>query len=135
MPRKYTPRSLVPVELLSSQRVIPSENWECSRFVTWLDRQQQAKRVILYSHIANETRGPKQRLSNWRLGTRRGVPDYVIVLPGGQCVWVEMKRIERHDSHVSKDQREWIAALSPHAAVCYGSDAAIRFVTAYLGAI
>jgi hypothetical protein len=34
---------------------------------------------------------------------------------------------------VSKEQQEWVAALAPHAAVCYGSDAAIRFVSTYFG--
>ena len=128
LPRKPS-RQLVPVELLTGTKVIASERWECTRFVAWLDRQAQSKRVILYSHIANEARLSSTRRTNWKLGTRAGVPDYVIVLPGGQCVWVEMKRADK--GTVSKEQREWVAALAPHASVCYGSDAAIRFVSGY----
>jgi hypothetical protein len=121
-------RELCPPELLSGP-VIPKESWEQARFVNWLERQKEAGRIKLFSHVANERRGSAARLAAWKLGTRKGVPDVVIVLPDGQCVWVEMKRVR--NSVTTKEQREWVTALTPHACVAIGSDQAIRFVSKY----
>jgi hypothetical protein len=86
--------------------------------------------VTLFSHIANENPGRPARLQAWRLGTRGGVPDYVIVLPSGQCVWVELKRTSI--SRTSKEQLAWVKALAPYAKVCNGSEAAVSFVLKHL---
>lgn len=122
-------RALVPPEMLTTQ-YCPSERWECARFVNWLERQLDEQRIAAFSHIANESSRYNERLANWRLGTRAGVPDYVIVLLTGQCIWIEMKRAER--SRVTKAQQQWIDVLAPHASVCYGADSAIVFVERYL---
>ena len=127
--KRYTGRQLVPIELLSGD-VVPSERWECARFVTWLEQMQQNKAILLFSHIANEATSGHARRMNWKTGTRAGVPDYVIVLPDHQCIWVEMKKVRY--GRPTKTQLEWIAALAPHARVCYGSDEAIGFVSQYL---
>lgn len=109
---------------------MPSERWECSRFVAWLEYMQQNKRILCFSHVPNAAASRSQRLANWKLGTNAGVPDYVIIMPNHQAIWVEMKRVQH--GKPTKPQLAWIAALAPHARVCYGSDEAISFVTSYL---
>lgn len=128
--RSTRKRELVPPELLSG-KVNPSESWHAARFVAWLERQLEAGRIRLFSHIANERRGPRERLNAWKLGTRAGVPDYCIVLPDSRVVWVELKRKQR--GYVTKAQREWLEALRPHAVIAQGSDEAITFVSRYFG--
>lgn len=109
--------------------VIPSEDWESKKFVNYLEWQRELGNVVLFSHLPLETRSKAQRIKNHALGTRAGVPDYVVVLPGGRVVWVEMKRIK--GGRVSPEQRVWLSALGVHACVAHGADEAVAFMSSF----
>ncbi len=100
---------------------VPSEELECTRLVDYL-----RSRGLRFTHIPNSTNNKKQGVKNKRMGTSPGVPDYLILLPKGGCLWIEMKR--RAGGRVSEEQKEWIAALSKMpftlAYVCNGFDEA-----------
>lgn len=59
------------------------------------------------------------------MGVRRGVPDYIIVIPGwfrgckeNKLIFIEMKRQPGGGSSISDKQKIWIAALNK----CEGVD-------------
>ena len=100
---------------------------ECQRLVTWLDLHR-----IKFSHLAQSTFTG----NNWgvitrnrQLGVRKGVPDYIIILPARCLLFIEMKKAK---GTVSWEQREWIKELNDCrgvvAAVCYSADEAIEII-------
>jgi len=123
---------------------IPLEDHEAEVFATWLFAVSNRKVVgrpgiVLYTHIPNETRttmGVAKKLK--RQGVKKGFPDYAIVvdtLDGDRCLLgVELKRIE--GGTVSKEQKDWIAALSSidnvDATASKGADAAIAYVEQFI---
>jgi hypothetical protein len=108
----------------------PIEDLECYAFVKKLEELKDNGKVILFSHIPNETytRSWKVRNNNKAKGVRKGIPDYCIVTKS-QLLFVEMKRTQ--GGVLSVDQLAWIEALNDvgvKARVCYGSTEAIEFV-------
>lgn len=104
-----------------------TEFQECRVFVEYL---QLNKKVLLYSHIPNETytKSWNQKRKNTAMGVKSGVPDYVI-LTRKKCLFVEMKRKKGNKSTPAQDT--WISTLNRlgiPARVCYGADEAIKFV-------
>ena len=78
----------------------------CSDFARYLDR-----RGFLYTHAPlGGARDPKEAARLKAIGTKRGVPDFLIFDAGPRGVAVEMKR-ERGGT-VSLQQKAWIEALS-----------------------
>lgn len=105
---------------------VASEYAESVIFANWL-----RARGLTFSHIPNSTYTPSHaaKAKNKAMGVSKGVPDYLILLPG-RVVFVELKR--RHGGRVSPEQLEWGEALVRSGAffsVCYGALEAISFVT------
>lgn len=112
---------------LKAKKLIPLEEQEQMRFVTWLRVNK-----IRHIHIANERMCSvvyKKKLK--ALGTYAGFPDLMIFLPN-RTLFIEMKRSDKRLSRVSKEQSEWLEFLNlldeGSARVCYGADEAISFV-------
>src|SRR5512139_2703436 len=108
---------------MNTKTYYPSEAYESQRFVAWLEAQG-----LLFSHIPNESPSKRQAIKNKRLGTRRGVPDFLVLVPG-KVIFVELKR--QRGGRVSPEQKIWVAALTAAgcpAKVCCGAQEAIEFV-------
>lgn len=108
----------------------PSEYDECKAFVEYLDIQQRMGKVLLYTHIPNETftKSWMVKAKNRIMGVRKGFPDYVVITYKN-AYFIEMKRIK--DSQTSPEQKEWITWLNKmglNAKVCKGADEAIEFI-------
>jgi hypothetical protein len=102
----------------------PSEDYECQVFVRWLDSKK-----LKFSHLPLET--PCTAIQSARLkkmGVRKGVPDYLIVV-GSKLVFVEMKKV---GGRVSPEQVAWLKTLATvggvYTYVCYGAEDAIARV-------
>lgn len=111
----------------------PSESYEAVRFVEWLE---QADPPILFSHIPSGmfSRSWKTIAKNKREGLRRGLPDYLLILPNNKLIFVEMKRLK--GGRVSPEQKIFIEALTRcdiEARVCLGAEEAINFVKEMMG--
>lgn len=111
-----------------------SEYEECLVFVEYLKLMQSSNKVLLYSHIPNETYTTSwnQKIKNKQMGVVPGIPDY-IVITHKQIVFVEMKRLKGNKS--SKAQDEWIKTLNAigiPAKVCYGAGEAIEFIEEHI---
>lgn len=111
-----------------------------------LVRWMELKR-LRFSHIPQETfiPGPARFAilgKNKRMGVRKGVPDYIIMLPGPgkdlqlgyRLLFIEMKRKGRDKtiSDIKPEQKEWIDALNlvpgVKAMICFGYDAAVAAI-------
>lgn len=107
---------------------LPNEYQECVTFSDWL-----LMSGYKYTHIPNETyttfMGTKMK--NKRMGVKKGIPDYMIVVPNKGLVFIEMKR--QKGGKVSPEQKEWIEELNKidniEATVCYGAEQAIEFIS------
>ncbi len=71
-------------------------------------------------------------------GRKRGVPDIFLPVPkNGFCgLFIEMKKPKQLKPTITKEQRQWIDALSKQgyrAVVCYGFEEARRAICEYLG--
>lgn len=105
---------------------------ECQRLATWLDLHR-----IKFSHLAQSTYAQQAfGQKNWgiitrnkQLGVRKGVPDYIIILPARCLLFIEMKAAK---GVVSWEQRDWIKELNDCrgvvAVVCYSADEAIDLI-------
>ena len=130
------------------------EDQHCIAFTNWLEVQK-----LKFSHIGNENglswSNPKQAMilgaKLKRLGLRKGLPDFIILTERG-TLWVEMKdpklklksgdpltewkEGQKERGGVKFEQKEWILALnatpSAQAAVCYGADEAVKFVSKFI---
>lgn len=98
-----------------------SEYTECLTLVDYLETLRNQGKVILFTHIPNETftKSWSVKAKNMRMGVRRGFPDYVIITQKGM-LFIEMKA---RKGKLSEDQTEWLEYL-PNAYVCYGFDEA-----------
>lgn len=110
--------------------VVPSEDYETKCFVNWLQRQKDTGLIQQYSHLPLEARSRAQRIKNHALGTRPGVPDFLIVLPGPRFLFVEMKRVR--GGRVSAEQKRWLEAIGEYGKVCRGAQEAISFVECFM---
>lgn len=102
---------------------IPLEDEDCEALVRWMSLKR-----LRFGHIANENKAESRRVAairgakRYRMGVRKGVPDYVIVIPAGanrpqRLLFLEMKRKKSVPSDVSPEQREWLADLGACAGV------------------
>lgn len=111
------------------KRKAPSEALEALRLVDYL-----RMKGLKFSHVPNESSSKKQGIKNKRAGTSKGVPDYLILLPGNGVLWLELKRTK--GGRVSPEQKDWIAALSKlpgqFAYVAYGFEDAKKIVEKHL---
>jgi len=100
---------------------VPSEDHECTVFAAWLELLKTQGKLEHFSHIPNETpTSPIQAARLKRLGVRRGVPDYLLIVAGRVC-FVEMKRAD--GGRLSVQQNDWLRALraaGARTAVCAG---------------
>ncbi len=88
----------------------PPEDFEAKLLAAWLDGVS-----VLYTHVPNG--GNRSRVTGALLkamGTKRGVPDYLIFTPNasGRPTALELKRQDGRPSDVTKEQGEWLHALS-----------------------
>lgn len=119
-----------------------TEHYEAIALKQYLDILVTQKKVVCYSHIANETfiRSFATRRIHIAEGKHAGVPDYIVVTPHG-ILFIELKRIK--GSIVSDKQTAWIKAINNvgnylgnkdsdcdtvHAAVVKGFDEAKKFL-------
>lgn len=105
----------------------PSETQECIALASWLDR-----RSVIYTHVPmGGVRTQQGGTILRRMGTKAGVPDYLIftpppLMPDVRGVAIEMKR--RKGGVVSPKQEKWLAYLSAigwHALVARGFSEAL----------
>ena len=92
----------------------------------WLER-----RDIPHTHIANEGNGDFRRgAMNKALGVSSGFPDYLIFLPNGHNVAIELKEPSGKNKATPK-QWEWLTTLAKrgfYTAVCTGAGKAVEFL-------
>lgn len=113
----------------------PTETQDCMALVEWME----AKR-LRFSHVPQETytKSWSIKVKNKRMGVRKGVPDYLIILPQddrhetSRLLFIEMKRKGTSPSDVSPEQRAWLADLNDvlgvTGVVCKGLDEAIAAI-------
>lgn len=89
-------------------------------------------------HVPNgEKREPWVGRKLELMGVKRGVPDLMLLVPRGgfHGLLLEMKRIDKNMSDLSKDQRRFLAFENVQGfATCvgFGSEDAIKKITAYM---
>jgi hypothetical protein len=111
-----------------------TEDEECEMLVTWLDELIMINKLVLFTHIPNETytESNNAKRKNKMLGVRPGFPDYAI-LTTKHFIVVEMKR--KKGGVVSSYQQGWIdqfTAVGIPAKVCNGFLEAQAFIVQYL---
>lgn len=125
----------------------PTETQDCYALTEWLELQVRLGRVRCFSHVPQETytKSWAVKTKNRRMGVRKGVPDYLVVIPTRatrhqldgttrtmRLLFVEMKRKNASPSDTSPEQLSWIAALGQvagvEARVCKGYDEAVAFI-------
>jgi len=102
-----------------------AEYREAVKFSQWL-----SVRNIRHSHIVNEQPNKQRAIAEKRMGKSKGFPDYVVFLPNGVNVAIELKRYDK-PAKASKEQIEWLKYLSTRGfqcAVCHGSLEAVNFL-------
>jgi len=114
----------------SSALPIPTEDDECMLLAPYLELLQNQGKIVLYTHIPNETytTSMKQKTRNKKMGVTRGFPDYII-LTKSKGIAIEMKRSK--GGHLSVEQAQWIEGLKAVGmigAVCWGFDEAREFI-------
>lgn len=106
----------------------PSEDWEQTQFVSWLESQEYK-----FTSIPNSTftRSWSQKAKNKRNGLRPGFPDMAVLLKSGGLMFVELKRVS--GGKLSPEQKVWLEELNKAgvpAVVARGSQEAIEKVIA-----
>ena len=108
----------------------PTEYDECLVFADWL-----TLKGFRFSHLAQETftKSWGIKMKNKKMGVKKGVPDYIILLPEKGIVFVEMKRTK--GAAEKPEQIEWINAINAlpnsDAKVCYGANQAIDYISSF----
>lgn len=104
---------------------VPSEDFESTSFAGWLELQIAQGAPVKFTHIPNETpTSPIQAKRLQRMGVRRGVPDYMLIICN-KLVFIELKRAE--GGKISVHQQQWLDALTAAgvgAHVCEGASEA-----------
>lgn len=121
---------------MASKPFTPSEDHESVSFVGWLELKIGQGASIKFSHIPNETpTSPIQAKRLQRMGVRRGVPDYVLIVRN-KLVFIELKRTV--GGRVSPAQQSWLDCLHMagiDAHVCKGAAEAKALVLNLLDAV
>ena len=118
---------------------IEREGPQQRNFFTWLHWAHRDVYALAF-HIPNGGQRHKAIARKMKgEGVKKGVPDIMIALPRGDWsgLFIEFKAARPHSASVSKEQKEWIAALNRVgylAVVCRGVDEAKKAVEAYLQA-
>lgn len=108
--------------------VVPTEDYEGECFALWLETEGYK-----FSHLAQNTftRSWSVKAKLKRAGVKRGIPDYLVLLPN-LALFIELKRVR--GGKLAPEQREWIEALNriPGCAahVAKGFEAAKKIVLA-----
>lgn len=93
------------------------ERTKCKQFISLFDRLQELNIIskeILIFHIANEAPTSKlHRISQYQMGKKAGVPDYLIVMPIIKVAYIEFKADDK--CKLSPTQQEF-------ASVCHKYD-------------
>ena len=110
--------------------LVPTESQEAETLAQYLLLMQRTGKILLYSHIPNETytQSWSTKKRNKREGVTKGVPDYIIVTDK-KVLFIELKRPK--GSVTSFEQKEWIDNLSgkkTQAVVCKGWNTAKEFI-------
>lgn len=106
-----------------------AEYREACTFHDWLELRHFA-----HTHIVNEQPNQKRAIAEKKMGKSKGFPDYLIFLPNGKNVAVELKRFDKK-AYASPEQKEWLARLARHGfncAICHGASQAIEYVQSLL---
>jgi VRR-NUC domain len=119
-----------------SKPFTPSEDHESVSFANWLELKiSEGASIEKFSHLPLETHtSPIQAKRLQRMGVRRGVPDYLIVVKN-RIVFIELKRA--HGGQVSPAQTAWLDALGRAGAVvavCEGASEAKKLISNLLDA-
>ena len=88
----------------------PLEDVESTMFAQYLQALQLQKKVLDYTHTANETytKSWGTKMKNKRMGVTKGIPDFIIVTKKA-LVFIEMKRVK--GGVISPEQKSWIESL------------------------
>lgn len=87
-------------------------------------------RQIPHTHIVNEQPNKKRAIAEKKMGKSKGFPDYLIFLPNGVNVAIELKRFDE-PAKASKEQIAWLKLLVSRGfegAVCHGAHEAVQFL-------
>lgn len=118
--------------LTNQSNHIYTEDQESTALASYLRALEDEGSIEVYSHIHHEAYSPslRARQIKKRLGTRRGVPDYIIVT-GKEIIFLEMKKRGFTASDVKDDQIIWLTALEGKVAttaICGGFQEAKQFL-------
>lgn len=113
---------------------IPSEHEEQAAVVKWFDETYHDQgRIYAIPNGGNRSHAYTQHLH--AEGMRKGAPDLVVALHGGQVLWIEMKRANKLLSRLSHEQNvehDTLRALGHTVFVCYGAKQAIEDIAQYM---
>ena len=126
-----------------SIRITPTEQDECITFVDWTKTIKVKNQQVVYLydcifHFANESkRSDFDRIMMARIGTKKGVSDYIITVPVSEYhgLFIEMKK-RRGSAKPSKEQIEFIQRMKEMGywgVFAYGAEDAIDHTINYLG--
>lgn len=113
---------------------LPTEDEECFLLKEYLDILVKQKKVMMYTHLAQETftKNWGTKMKNKKLGVHPGFPDYCILFQH-KAIFIEMKRIR--GGVLSKEQMNWQQGLYKvgiQSVVCNGFDEAKKFIETIL---
>jgi hypothetical protein len=114
----------------ATEQILLTEHEEAVLLADYLDMMQKMGKVILYSHVPNETYTKSWMIKrrNKAEGVHKGVPDYIIIVKH-KVLFIELKRTK--GSETSIEQRMWVQHLggkTVEATVAKGFDEAQRFI-------
>ena len=123
----------------TAKKIIPTEHQECVAFVQYLEIMINAGYNIFYTKTAQETytKSFNQKRKNKNEGVKPGLPDYILII-NYKLIFIEMKRIDKNLSKISKYQSTWIENLKNAgiiAVVCFGFEEAKKVIDRQLGLI
>ena len=112
----------------------PLEIHECIALVEYLEILQSQKKILEFSHTANETytKSWSQKRKNTQMGVKKGLPDYVVVTTK-TLLFIEMKRVK--GGVISPEQKSWIESLNSVgvvAQICAGFEEAKKIIDKHL---
>lgn len=109
------------------------EEYEQMDCASWLEFNHPGRWPLIF-HSPNETKATAHYMQKrQKMGVKPGVPDIIDV--GGVVGLFELKRLDRTQSKVSKEQKEFLQAgadAGHFVAVCYGFEQFKRAYADYL---
>ena len=90
---------------------------------------------LTFFHVPNGGRRSKAEAGIFKsLGVRAGVPDLVVLFPGGRCAFIEIKAPQGRLSAAQKAFRNTAEVMGFPFAECRGVDAVERFIRGLIAA-